>query len=144
MTDHHTTAAETNDELISDAEDESVYGNLQPVADQPTPHANDAHAVEALRGLVQYVVTSLVDDPDQAEIVVEQRGNVVALGVRLPEDELGKVIGRGGRIAKSIRTALMVAGSQHHLRVSLDIDATEPDPDSSEIEVDESGIDPDS
>jgi len=43
--------------------------------------------------------------------------------VRLPEEELGKVIGRGGRIAKSIRTALMVAGSQHHLRVSLDIDA---------------------
>ena len=42
---------------------------------------------------------------------------------RIVANELGKVIGRGGRIAKAIRTALTVAGSRHHLRVSLDIEA---------------------
>jgi predicted RNA-binding protein YlqC (UPF0109 family) len=83
----------------------------------------DAEAIESLRDLVEYVVVNLVDHPELAEIDVDQRGNMIALSVRLPEAELGKVIGRGGRIAKSIRTALMVAGSQHHLRVSLDIDS---------------------
>jgi predicted RNA-binding protein YlqC (UPF0109 family) len=113
-------------------------GNLR---DEPEPaaqsgkHAGDAEAVESLRGLVEYVVLNLVDHPDRAEIDVEQRGNMVALSVRLPEEELGKVIGRGGRIAKSIRTALMVAGSQHHLRVSLDIDSNgEPEYEDEAIE----------
>ena len=113
-------------EVELDESDEDVEsGNVATPTERPRSHANDAEAVEALRGLVQYVVENLVDHPEQAEILVEQRGNVVALGVRLPEEELGKVIGRGGRIAKSIRTALMVAGSQHHLRVSLDIDASD-------------------
>jgi predicted RNA-binding protein YlqC (UPF0109 family) len=101
--------------------------------EQSGKRAGDAEAIESLRGLVHYVVVNLVDNPEKAEIDVEQRGNMVALSVRLPEEELGKVIGRGGRIAKSIRTALMVAGSQHHLRVSLDIDSNdEPEFDPAE------------
>jgi predicted RNA-binding protein YlqC (UPF0109 family) len=89
-------------------------------------HADDAQAIDRLNGLVKYVVENLVDDPANANINVEQRGNMIAFSVRLPEEEIGKVIGRGGRIAKSIRTALMIAGSQQHLRVSLDIDASDP------------------
>jgi predicted RNA-binding protein YlqC (UPF0109 family) len=123
-------------------ESEEASGNVADPVEQARPHANDAEAVEALRGLVKYVVDNLVDHPEQAEIVVEQRGNVVALGVRLPEEELGKVIGRGGRIAKSIRTALMVAGSQHHLRVSLDIDATDTPAETVEIDGTEVVVEP--
>lgn len=109
--------------------------DLEPTGDEddaPAPRGNrpgDAEAAASLHGLTTYVVESLVDHPDQAEIDVEQRGNMVSLRVRLPEEELGKVIGRGGRIAKSIRTALMIAGSQHHLRVSLDIDSLGDIPD---------------
>jgi predicted RNA-binding protein YlqC (UPF0109 family) len=132
------TDAEQPDNDVFDedeSDDDAVSGNVAEPVQRAKPHANDAEAVEALRGLVQYVVENLVDHPEQAEIVVEQRGNVVALGVRLPEEELGKVIGRGGRIAKSIRTALMIAGSQHHLRVSLDIDASD-----THIEIDDTEV----
>lgn len=76
----------------------------------------------ALRDLVTFLVHNLVDDPDAVRVDVEQRGSLVQIQLRLPEEELGKVIGRGGRIAKSMRTALMIAGSRHHLRVSLDIE----------------------
>lgn len=79
-------------------------------------------ASEALRGLVSYLVTNLVDDPEAVRIDVQQRGSLVQIQLRLPEQELGKVIGRGGRVAKAMRTALMIAGSRHHLRVSLDIE----------------------
>lgn len=80
-------------------------------------------AVESLRELVVFLVENLVENPEDAEVVAEQRGSLVQIRVRLPETELGKVIGRGGRIAKSMRTALMIAGSRHHLRVSLDIES---------------------
>jgi len=87
-----------------------------------TAAANGDGPVEQLQGLVFWLVEHLVDDPAQVEVDVSQRGSTVQIQVRLPEQDLGKMIGRGGRIAKSIRTALMIAGSRHHLRVSLDIE----------------------
>ena len=80
-------------------------------------------ATESLRELVSFIVSNLVDNPDDAEVTAERRGSSVYIQVHLPEDDLGKVIGRGGRIAKAIRTVLLVAGSRHHLRVSLDIES---------------------
>ncbi len=82
-----------------------------------------AEATEALRDLITYLVNSLVDEPESVEIELTRRGPSVHIQVRLPESELGKIIGRGGRIAKAMRTVLLVAGAKHHLRVSLDIES---------------------
>jgi len=79
-------------------------------------------ATESLRELVTYLVNNLVDEPELVDIEVTRRGPSVHVQLRLPESELGKVIGRGGRIAKAIRTVLLIAGSRHNLRVSLDIE----------------------
>ncbi len=86
---------------------------------------NDGELTEQLRGLVQWVVHQLVDDASLAEVTADQRGSSVRVQVRLPEEDLGKVIGRGGRIAKSIRSILMIVGSREHVRVSLDIEGRE-------------------
>lgn len=80
---------------------------------------------EQLRSLVEWLVHQLVDEPEHVTVDATQRGSAVQVQVRLPEADLGKVIGRGGRIAKSIRTALMIVGSRHHMRVSLDIEGQE-------------------
>lgn len=77
---------------------------------------------EQLRSMVEWIVHQLIDDADQAEVTADQRGSSVRVQVRLPEEDLGKVIGRGGRIAKSIRSILMIVGSREHVRVSLDIE----------------------
>jgi predicted RNA-binding protein YlqC (UPF0109 family) len=79
-------------------------------------------AIVALTDLVAWMIGELVDEPERAEITGDRRGNHVAIRLELPEDSLGQVIGRGGRIARSLRTALMVAGSRHDVRVSLDIE----------------------
>ena len=81
-----------------------------------------ADPVEELRGLVVYLATNLVDEPDAVEVMAERRGPGVHLSLRVPEEELGKVIGRQGRIARAMRTALMIAGSRTNLRASLDIE----------------------
>lgn len=75
-----------------------------------------------LRGIVEWIVFQLVDDAGQAEVTADARGSSVRVQVRLPEEDLGKVIGRGGRIAKAIRSILMIVGSREHVRVSLDIE----------------------
>lgn len=81
--------------------------------------------VDQIRELVNWLVEQLVDEPGNVNVDVVERGSSVQVQVRLPEADLGKVIGRGGRIAKSIRTALMIVGSRHHMRVSLDIEGHE-------------------
>src|SRR5215211_2502709 len=78
--------------------------------------------VDDLRELIVYLATNLVDEPDEVEVTAEQRGSAVHLHLRVPSQELGKVIGRQGRIARALRTTLMIAGSRYNLRASLDID----------------------
>jgi len=81
-----------------------------------------ATPAEELRQLVYYLATNLVDEPDTVEVTAEQRGSAVHLNLRVPEQEMGKVIGRQGRIAKAMRTLVMITGSRNNVRASLDIE----------------------
>ena len=74
-----------------------------------------------MKELVELVAKALVDDPDGVEVreVLGDRETVLRLSVS-PSD-LGKVIGRQGRTAKSIRTILAAAGSRLRKRVVLEI-----------------------
>lgn len=116
--------AEADDAFIDrDSDLDDLDGEadvVEPLADA-FEVAGDAR--QQLEGLISYIVGSLVDDPEAVEIASDLRGTTIHLSVNVPEEELGKVIGRGGRIAKAIRTALTVAGSRHHMRVSLDIES---------------------
>ena len=61
--------------------------------------------------------------PDRFRVVPERLGTNVHIKVIVPEDEMGRVIGRQGRIARSMRTLLTIAASRKGLRASLDIDS---------------------
>jgi predicted RNA-binding protein YlqC (UPF0109 family) len=104
------------DDVYPDDEDEGEYG------EDDVLYAPASDAAERLRGLVTYLATNLVDDPENVEVEARQRGGSVFISLRVPEEELGKVIGRGGRIARAMRTALMIAGSRNNVRASLDIE----------------------
>jgi predicted RNA-binding protein YlqC (UPF0109 family) len=78
--------------------------------------------VDQLKGLVTYMAANLIDEPAGVEVDAERRGPSVHLSLRVPEGELGKVIGRQGRIARAMRTVLMIAGSRSNVRASLDIE----------------------
>lgn len=90
--------------------------------DTATEPATATAPADSLRQLVVYLATNLVDNPDDVEVTAEQRGSAVHLSLRVPEGEMGKVIGRGGRIARAMRTVVMIAGSRHNLRATLDIE----------------------
>jgi predicted RNA-binding protein YlqC (UPF0109 family) len=75
-----------------------------------------------LRELLEYLVRSLVDRPDEVEVeeFTEDDGTVV-LELSVGEDDYGKVIGRGGRTAQAIRTVVKAAGARDERRVLVDI-----------------------
>jgi hypothetical protein len=71
--------------------------------------------------LVEFVARSLVDDPDAVSVEVRagQEGTVIEL--RVAEDDMGKVIGRNGSVAKAIRTLLKAMAAREGESISLEI-----------------------
>ena len=75
----------------------------------------------AAKELVEYVARSLVDDPDAVEVeVVEEDGQTI-LELHVAEDDMGKVIGRNGSVAKALRTLLKVSAARDGESVQLEI-----------------------
>lgn len=115
---------ETTEDTFEDFDDADGTENLGIDTQQAIDTFDSAQGdvTEQLRSLVEWIVFQLVDEKDEVEITADKNGATVRVQVLLPEGDLGKVIGRGGRIAKSMRTILMIVGSREHLRVSLDIE----------------------
>lgn len=71
--------------------------------------------------LVEYVAKSLVDTPDQVEVNMIEGEKSTILELNVAPDDIGKVIGKQGRIAKAIRTILSATASKTGKRVVLEI-----------------------
>ena len=74
-----------------------------------------------MKELVQYLAKSLVNDPSAVEVNVTEREDTAVFGLRVAKEDLGRVIGRQGRTAKSIRTLLNAAASKSSRKVILEI-----------------------
>ena len=71
--------------------------------------------------LIKYIVGTFAEDPEAAEYIVEEKGNTVNVTVVLSEDDMGKVIGRQGKIAKAMRTLVKAASSKSGKKYNIDI-----------------------
>jgi predicted RNA-binding protein YlqC (UPF0109 family) len=74
-----------------------------------------------VRELVEFLVRALVEHPDKVEVEEFEEDGDLVLEVSVAEDDLGRVIGRGGRIANAIRTVARAAGARDDRRVIVDI-----------------------
>ncbi|MBA2570079.1 MAG: KH domain-containing protein [Chloroflexi bacterium] len=71
--------------------------------------------------LVEFVARSLVDDPEAVSVEVSQDGPTTVLELHVAEDDMGKVIGRNGSVAKAMRTLLKVIATREGEDFSLEI-----------------------
>jgi predicted RNA-binding protein YlqC (UPF0109 family) len=71
--------------------------------------------------LIDFIARSLVDDPNQVEVTEFRRGAQVVLNLRVAKEDMGRIIGKSGRVASAMRTLLRVAAVQEGKRASLDI-----------------------
>ncbi len=71
--------------------------------------------------VLDYIVRQIVEDPESVVVDVEERGRSVTLRLHVAPDDLGRVIGRRGRVAQAIRTVVRAAGAREGIDASVDI-----------------------
>ncbi|MGI6175302.1 MAG: KH domain-containing protein [Christensenellales bacterium] len=71
--------------------------------------------------LVKYIAQNLVDDPEQVQVDLVEGDRQVVIELRVAPEDMGKVIGKQGRIAKAIRSIVKVASARENKKYVVDI-----------------------
>ena len=74
-----------------------------------------------MKDLIEYIARSLVDDPTQVHLEQRGRGQNIHFELEVAKEDMGRVIGKNGRVANAMRTLLRVSAAREGKRVSLDI-----------------------
>ena len=71
--------------------------------------------------LIEYIVRSLVDDPSQVRVTEVEGSSTIIYELRVAPEDMGRVIGKSGRVANAIRTLLRVVATRQGKRATLEI-----------------------
>jgi predicted RNA-binding protein YlqC (UPF0109 family) len=74
-----------------------------------------------MKALTEFIAKALVENSDQVEVSQSRQGNRVRLELKVSKDDMGRVIGKGGRVANAIRVLLRVAAEREGQQVTLDV-----------------------
>ncbi len=78
-----------------------------------------------MKELIEYIARSLVDDPTQVDVHQRQHGPKIELSLEVAKQDMGRVIGRHGRVANAMRALLQVAAARDDKRAFLNISEPE-------------------
>jgi hypothetical protein len=74
-----------------------------------------------MKALTEYIAKSLVEHPDEVEVTQTRQGHRVRLQMSVAKDDMGRVIGKSGRVANAIRILLRVTAEREGQQVTLDV-----------------------
>jgi uncharacterized protein len=74
-----------------------------------------------MKELIEYIAKSLVEHPDEVKVIESGGGSRVRIELSVAKDDMGRVIGKGGKVANSIRTLLRVAAERDGRQATLDV-----------------------
>jgi len=74
-----------------------------------------------MKELIEYIAKSLVDDPSQVTVTEVGGANSIIIELHVAPSDMGRVIGKGGRVANAMRTLVRVAAAKEGKRVTLEI-----------------------
>ena len=95
-------ASDDDDDVVDDMAGNRVTGGLS-------------------RSVLEYLARAIVDEPDAVVVETEEGRGGVSLRLHVAPDDMGKVIGRRGRVAQAVRTVVRAAGAREELDVQVDI-----------------------
>jgi uncharacterized protein len=72
--------------------------------------------------LIEFIARSLVDDPTQVKVSQGRRGSEISIRLQVAKEDMGRVIGKGGRVANAMRTLLNVAATRSGKQATLDVE----------------------
>ncbi len=81
-----------------------------------------------MKQLVETIVKALVDSPESVYVTETTGESIVILEIRVAQEDVGKVIGKEGRIANAIRTVVKAAAAKHDKKVTVEIMTQTPNP----------------
>ncbi len=107
---------------MSDAPEDDVFATEIEVEEEDV-FSTDEPAVDggAASAVLEFVAKSIVDDPDSVRIETERDRRGVMLRLHVAPDDMGKVIGRRGRVAQAIRTLVRATAAKEGAEVNVDI-----------------------
>ena len=74
-----------------------------------------------MASLVEVIARALVSKPDEVNVTEEIDGKNIIVRLRVADEDIGKIIGKSGRIAKALRTVVKAAAIKQNLRVTVEI-----------------------
>lgn len=74
-----------------------------------------------MRELVEFIAKELVDHPEEVSVTEVDKDEIMTLELRVHPDDMGKVIGKQGKIAKAIRTVVKAASMKENKKVHVEI-----------------------
>lgn len=74
-----------------------------------------------MKEIVEIIARSLVDNPDQVVVKEKQDEGIVLFELHVSDEDMGKVIGKSGRIAKALRTVVKAAATRENKKVNVEI-----------------------
>lgn len=74
-----------------------------------------------MKALTEYIAKALVEHPEEVEVSQSRQSNRVHLELKVSKDDMGRVIGKSGRVANAIRILLRVAAEREGQQVTLDV-----------------------
>ncbi len=74
-----------------------------------------------MKDLVEFIARALVDDPSKVQVWQDRGGSRVRLELKVAKEDMGRVIGKNGRVANAIRVLLRVAAARENKQATLDV-----------------------
>ncbi len=113
------------DEQDVDEQDDSIKDHddrEDDALESDESNGDEMSAIDSMREMIEYIARALASNPDAVSVTEEDGGDRIYLHLSVDDQDKGKVIGRDGRVAQSMRSLLRVAAVKADVRVSLEID----------------------
>lgn len=91
------------------------------IADEVDDNVGNRVSGATAKNVLEYVAKAIVDEPDSVEVEVGEARNGIELRLHVAPDDMGKVIGKRGRVAQAIRTVVRAAGAKDGVEAQVDI-----------------------
>ena len=114
-----------DDEEFDDEDDDDFDDELEDDEDDEEDEDDDDDFNRVVgatsKQVLEYLAKAIVDEPEAVSVDVSERRGGVMLSLHVAPDDMGKVIGRRGRVAQAIRTVVRAAGASEGVEASVDI-----------------------
>jgi uncharacterized protein len=78
-----------------------------------------------MKETLTHIISGIVDSPDKVEIIEEELDGIRTFKIKVDKDDIGKVIGKGGKVIRAVRNVMKIQAMKENVRINVSLDDTE-------------------